>query len=77
MPLFHSQVQSMYIFKQPGIGGKVGAHQDGTFLYTKPQSVVGMWYALEDCSKTNGCLWAVPGSHKGKERKVPRSCLFC
>ena len=57
--------QSMYIFKQPRIGGKVGAHQDGTFLYTEPQSVVGFWWALEDCTTSNGCLWAVPGSHKG------------
>lgn len=27
-------VQSMYIFKQPRIGGKVAPHQDGAFLYT-------------------------------------------
>lgn len=39
-------------------------HQDGTFLYTEPQSVVGFWWALEDCTKDNGCLWAIPGSHK-------------
>ncbi len=65
--------QSMYIFKQPRIGGKVGAHQDGTFLYTEPQSVVGFWWALEDCSETNGCLWAVPGSHRaGVARRFKR-----
>lgn len=56
-------VQSMYIFKQPGIGGEVGPHQDGAFLYTRPQSVVGFWWALEECTTSNGCLWAVPGSH--------------
>lgn len=38
--------------------------QDGTFLYTEPQSVVGLWWALEDCRLDNGCLWAVPGSHR-------------
>jgi phytanoyl-CoA hydroxylase len=53
----------MYIFKQPRIGGEVGAHQDGTFLYTEPQSVLGLWWALDDCTVTNGCLWVVPGSH--------------
>lgn len=53
----------MYIFKQPRIGGEVGAHQDGTFLYTDPQSVLGFWWALDDCSILNGCLWAIPGSH--------------
>lgn len=36
-------VQSMYIFKQPAIGGEVSPHQDGTFLYTDPQSVLGFW----------------------------------
>jgi phytanoyl-CoA hydroxylase len=55
--------QSMYIFKQPGIGGEVCPHQDGTYLYTEPQSVVGLWWALEDCTVDNGCLWGVPGSH--------------
>ena len=65
--------QSMYIFKQPRIGGLVGAHQDGTFLYTEPQSVVGFWWALEDCTTMNGCLWAVPGSHKeGVARRFRR-----
>jgi phytanoyl-CoA hydroxylase len=29
-------LQSMYIFKQPRIGGEVGWHQDSTFLYTEP-----------------------------------------
>ncbi|TFJ88056.1 hypothetical protein NSK_000410 [Nannochloropsis salina CCMP1776] len=65
--------QSMYIFKQPRIGGKVGAHQDGTFLYTEPQSVVGFWWALEDCTQKNGCLWALPGSHRqGVSRRFRR-----
>lgn len=44
-------VQSMYIFKQAFTGGEVGAHQDGAFLYTEPQSVLGFWWALEECTK--------------------------
>jgi len=55
--------QSMYIFKQAEIGGAVTPHQDGAFLYTEPQSVVGFWWALDECTLDNGCLWAVPGSH--------------
>ena len=48
--------------------------QDGTFLYTEPQSVVGFWWALEDCTTTNGCLWAVPGSHTaGVPRRFRRA----
>ncbi|HCX28544.1 MAG TPA: phytanoyl-CoA dioxygenase [Blastocatellia bacterium] len=57
-------LQSMYIFKQPRIGGEVTCHQDSTFLYTEPQSIAGMWFALEDATVENGCLWAIPGGHK-------------
>ncbi|KAF9680966.1 hypothetical protein SADUNF_Sadunf06G0176500 [Salix dunnii] len=57
-------VQSMYIFKQPGIGGEVVPHQDNSFLYTEPTSCTGLWLALEDATLLNGCLWAIPGSHK-------------
>jgi phytanoyl-CoA hydroxylase len=57
-------LQSMYIFKQPRIGGEVGCHQDSTFLYTEPQDIVGLWFALEDATLENGCLWAIPGGHK-------------
>ncbi|ONK65421.1 uncharacterized protein A4U43_C07F36920 [Asparagus officinalis] len=57
-------IQSMYIFKQPGIGGEVVPHQDNSFIYTEPTSCTGLWLALEDATITNGCLWAIPGSHK-------------
>jgi phytanoyl-CoA hydroxylase len=56
-------IQSMYIFKQPEIGGEVTCHQDATFIYTEPLSVVGLWFALEDATVENGCLWAIPGGH--------------
>jgi phytanoyl-CoA hydroxylase len=57
-------LQSMYIFKQPGIGGEVGCHQDATFLYTEPMTVTGFWFAIEDATLENGCLWAAPGGHR-------------
>lgn len=62
-------LQSMYIFKPPHIGGEVSCHQDATFLYTEPQSVVGFWFALQDATLENGCLWAEPGGHRGPLRK--------
>ncbi|KAM0853427.1 hypothetical protein ACQ4PT_051080 [Festuca glaucescens] len=66
-------IQSMYIFKQPGIGGEVVPHQDNTFLYTEPLSCTGLWLALQDATITNGCLWAIPGSHKnGLQRRMIR-----
>jgi len=57
-------LQSMYIFKQPRIGGEVTCHQDATFLYTEPLRMVGLWLALEDATIENGCLWAIAGGHK-------------
>lgn len=62
-------VQSMAIFKQPGIGGEVGCHQDATFLFTEPLSVVGFWVALEDATRDNGCLWVAPGGQRGPLRR--------
>lgn len=59
----HVLWQSMYIFKQPLIGGEVNNHCDHTFLWTEPQSVTGFWFALQDATIENGCLWAVPGGH--------------
>ena len=57
-------IQSMYIFKHAKIGGVVDVHQDSSFLYTEPGSCIGFWYALEDATKENGCLWAMPGGHQ-------------
>ena len=60
----------MYIFKQPLIGGEVGCHQDATFLYTDPMTVTGFWFAIEDATLDNGCLWAAPGGHRGPLRQL-------
>jgi phytanoyl-CoA hydroxylase len=57
-------LQSMYIFKQPNIGGEVTCHQDSTFLYTEPIDIAGLWFALEDATLENGCLWAIPRGHR-------------
>ncbi len=56
-------LQGMYIFKQPKIGGEVTCHQDSIFLYTEPQDIAGLWFAVEDATLQNGCLWAIPGGH--------------
>ena len=62
-------VQSMYIFKQPDIGGEVTFHQDSTYIYTDPFSTFGFWWALEDACVENGCLWVWPGGHKSCQLK--------
>lgn len=61
--------QSMYIFKQPRIGGVVNWHQDATFFYSEPISVVTFWFAIEDATLENGCLWVEPKGHKGPLRE--------
>ena len=62
-------LQSMYICKQPQIGGEVTYHQDSSFLYTEPESCIGFWVAIEDATVENGCMWAAAGGHKAPLRK--------
>lgn len=57
--------QSMVIVKPAHVGAAVPPHVDGAFLHTTPHSCLGFWTPLERCTKDNGCLWAVPGSHAG------------
>lgn len=65
-------VQSMYIFKAPKIGGEVTPHTDSTFLLVDNGSLLGFWFALDDATTENGCLWGWPGSHL---RDVPVKLL--
>jgi len=62
-------LQSMYLFKQPHIGGEVGWHQDAAYLHTQPSTVTGFWIALDDADCDNGCLMALPGGHRGPLRQ--------
>jgi phytanoyl-CoA hydroxylase len=62
-------LQSMYLFKQPHIGGEVGWHQDATYLHTVPATVTGFWIALDDAGRDNGCLMALRGAHRGPLRQ--------
>jgi len=64
--------QSMHIVKGPRVGGAVRPHVDGAFLATAPQSVLGLWWPCENCTQRNGCLWAVPGSHRRPGAEAPR-----
>jgi phytanoyl-CoA hydroxylase len=62
--------QTMYIFKQPGIGGEVRWHQDASYLITNPRVVTGLWLAIEDADRDNGCLLVQPGGHKSPLREI-------
>ncbi|HMB60144.1 MAG TPA: phytanoyl-CoA dioxygenase family protein [Xanthomonadales bacterium] len=62
--------QTMYIFKQPDIGGEVRWHQDASYLISEPASVIGLWVAVEDAHRDNGCLWMQPGGHHSPLRDL-------
>lgn len=64
--------QTMYIFKQPHIGGEVRWHQDGSYLISDPSTVTGIWVAIEDANRDNGCLWVQPGGHLSPLRETYR-----
>lgn len=70
--LIHNFFKLIYVFNQSGCQFKltcvvvlVYPHRDSTYLYTDPPSAIGIWIPLEDCTQENGCLWFIPGSHKG------------
>jgi len=57
-------VQTMYYFKPPGGRGQ-GMHQDNFYLVAKPATCIAAWTAIDAADVDNGCLWVVPGSHRG------------
>ena len=40
-------------------------HQDSPYFKIEPMALVSSWVAMDDVTLENGCLWVVPGSHKG------------
>ena len=56
--------QSQFIFKNPGVIGQPW-HQDSYYFRFDRQPQVGVWVALSRATLDNGCLWVLPGSHKG------------
>lgn len=62
-------VHTMLINKPPDSGNKTSRHplhQDLLYFPFRPEnSIVAAWTALEKVNRENGCLVALPGSHKG------------
>jgi phytanoyl-CoA hydroxylase len=56
-------MQSMLFVKSEGKPGQAW-HQDEYFIPTRDHSLTAIWIALDDANVTNGCLWALPGSHR-------------
>lgn len=57
-------MQSMLFIKSAGKPGQAW-HQDEYFIPTRDRSLTAAWIALDDATRENGCLWAIPGSHTG------------
>ena len=56
-------MQSMAFVKSEGKPGQAW-HQDEQFIPTRDRSLTAAWIALDDATVRNGCLWAIPGSHR-------------
>jgi len=55
---------SQCFMKPPG-GIEKPYHQDSAYFTIEPREIVTCWTALDDATIANGCLWVVPGSHRG------------
>jgi hypothetical protein len=55
------------IFKGANSPATTPWHQDESYWdVTKDYNALGTWLPLDDVDTNNGCLWFVPGSHKGE-----------
>ncbi len=60
-------IHTMLINKPPDVDGRHPIHQDLLYFPFRPADrIVGTWTALERCTKENGCLVVLPGTHRGK-----------
>ena len=60
----YRKVVSSFISKRPTTKqGKVGMHQDYTFVDQARITSVHIWIPLLDVNENNSCLWVYPGTH--------------
>jgi phytanoyl-CoA hydroxylase len=60
-------IHTMLINKPPKVDGRHPLHQDLLYFPFRPaDAIVGTWTALEPCTRENGCLVVVPGTHTGE-----------
>ena len=60
-------IHTMLINKPPDVDGRHPLHQDLLYFPFRPAArIVGVWTALEPCTRENGCLAVVPGSHRAE-----------
>jgi phytanoyl-CoA hydroxylase len=57
--------QTMALSKPPRIGSEKPWHQDNAYFNFVPlEQIVGVWIALDDATRENGCMHVIPGGHR-------------
>lgn len=64
---------SQLTFKMRGNTKPFGWHQDNGYGELEPYNALTTLTALDDTDRGNGCLWLIPGSHKGGQIRVAQS----
>lgn len=53
--------------KPPHVDGRHPFHQDLLYFRIRPaKGIVGVWTAMSETTRENGCLAVIPGSHQGE-----------
>lgn len=55
---------SKVMFKPANGGAAKPWHQDAAYWRNYEPNQVTVWLALDDATEENGCIWAIPGSHR-------------
>jgi ectoine hydroxylase-related dioxygenase (phytanoyl-CoA dioxygenase family) len=54
-------------YKEPRSGKSIPWHQDASYWPMEPRKTITAWIALGPCTRANGCLRIIPGSHRQGE----------
>lgn len=82
--LLHDDV-SLYwdqsVYKKPETRRDFPWHQDTGYTPTDPAEYITCWLALVDVNVENGCVYAIPGSHRQgmiehKDTEIGKQCYF-
>jgi Protein involved in biosynthesis of mitomycin antibiotics/polyketide fumonisin len=58
-------IQDMALLKPPHIGSEKPWHQDAAYFgWYPPEKILGVWIALDPATPENGCMHAIPGTHR-------------
>lgn len=60
-PYYHS---SKVMLKPAGGGAAKPWHQDAAYWQQYSAEQITVWIAIHDADQENGCIWAIPGSHR-------------